>query len=61
MQFFEHNGTIYRITLRKGTDWRDTSADLIERWNPEQRAWLPTEVSKNHIRSFGNPVGDPSC
>ena len=60
MQFFELNGTIYRITLSKGVDWRDTSADLIERWNPEQRAWLLSDVSKNHVRSFGNPASDPS-
>ena len=60
MQFFRLNGTVYRITLNAGESWRDTSADTLHRWNPEQSEWLDSELSVSHIRSFGTPCNNPA-
>jgi hypothetical protein len=60
MQFFKLDGTIYKITLNKGTSWRDTGADTVQRWNPEQEAWLESDISASRVRSFGEPAQNPN-
>lgn len=60
MQCFELNGTIYKITLNRGESWRDTSADTMTRWIPEQRRWAETVISVSHVRSFGTPCDNPA-
>ena len=55
-QYFEHDGTQYRITLIKGEDWRDCSKDTLERFNPELKQWFSSVTSVDFIRFFGTPV-----
>lgn len=58
MRYFEHNGTIYRITLCPGDDWRDSSKDVLHRWVESTRTWEDSVMSVNHIRSFGEQLTD---
>lgn len=60
MQFFKLDGTIYRITLNKGTSWRDTGADTLKRWSPDAKHWMDSDLSVSYVRSYGTPCKDPS-
>jgi hypothetical protein len=59
MQYFKLDGTIYRVDLQPGEDWRDCSRDVLKRWSPEAKAWMDSDLSVSFVRSFGTPTTSP--
>lgn len=66
MNIFKLDGTIYKITPRPAPGvctnelWKHCGADTVQRWNPEQEAWLDSDLSATRIRSYGEPCSDPN-